>query len=80
MPMALEKVWVGTTPSTLQEWEEEGRKRNGASNVSPHAFLSLAGWRRWGAWQEKPEGIIFQTQEHKPNQRSGVHLLRMAGA
>ena len=34
------KVWVGPTPPTLQEWEEEGRGSNENSNGSPHALLA----------------------------------------
>ena len=35
------ELWYGAHPPTLQE---EGRKPNWPSNVSPHAFLSL-GWQ-----------------------------------
>ena len=42
------ELWYGAHPPTLQEWEEEGRKPNWASNVSPHTFLSL-GWQSQGA-------------------------------
>ena len=33
------EVWVGPTPPTLQEWEEEGRGSNENSNGSAHALL-----------------------------------------
>ena len=47
------EVWVGSTPPTLQEWEEEGRGSNENSNGVTTCFVSLAGWRRWRRWQSQ---------------------------
>ena len=80
------EVWVGSTPPTLQEWEEEGRKPMGQAMCHHVFLLSLAGWRMWRAWQAQAikvalhhkaggnKGNCLYTKPHKHN------LLGMAGA